>query len=156
MRAEEARTFLEIQRAAVRGLATEHYSRAIIEEWAEFPITEEALERFAENRDDEMRLIAEVDGKPVGIGALVVEHSELRACYVLPSAARQGVGAAIVREIERLGRERGLTHLQLHASLNAEAFYVALGYVTSKQTEHVLASGRRMASVEMRKDLSEV
>jgi putative acetyltransferase len=154
MRPEEARTFLEIQRAAVRGLASKHYSKEIIEEWAELPITDEALERFNANSDGEVRLMAEMNGEPVGIGALVVTNSELRACYVLPSAVRQGVGTAIVREIEKLGRKHGLTHLQLHASINAEHFYLALGYTVLKRTEHVLRSGGRMQSVEMRKRLA--
>jgi GNAT superfamily N-acetyltransferase len=75
------------------------------------------------NTDGEIRLVAELDGTPAGIGALVVERSELRACYVHPSVARRGCGSALVREIERLACEHGLSHLELAASLEAEAFY---------------------------------
>jgi hypothetical protein len=39
-----------------------------------------------------------------------------------------GVGSALVKEMERIAGDRGLTHLELHASINAEPFYTALGY----------------------------
>ena len=79
------------------------------------------------NHDDEIRLVAELDGELVGIGALVLADSELRACYVVPAAARKGVGSALVAEIERIARQHGLTHLELLSSLTAEPFYRALG-----------------------------
>ena len=71
--------------------------------------------------------VAYVEGD-TGLGALVVSRSELRACYVVPEAARSGVGTALVNEIERIAREHGLTHLQLESSINAEPFYRAVGY----------------------------
>jgi putative acetyltransferase len=104
MQAAEARRFLEIHHRSVRGLAVHDYPQNVIEAWAA-PITDERLQRFLQNRDSEIRLIAEMDGEPVGFGALVVANSELRVCYVLPTAARRGFGAAIVAEIERLARE---------------------------------------------------
>src|SRR5213593_1228877 len=112
MRPEEARRFLEIHHAAVRCIAAKDYSASVVEAWAR-PITDQLIERFLANRDQEVRLVAEIDGQPVGIGAVVVSNSELRACYVAPSAARRGVGSALVAEIERIAREHGLNHLQL-------------------------------------------
>src|SRR5688572_32407175 len=41
--------------------------------------------------------------------SLVVQEAELRACYVVPGAARRGVGSALVREMERMAQERGLS-----------------------------------------------
>src|SRR5687767_10672101 len=113
MRDDESRPFLEIQRAAVRGLAVNDYPASVIEEWAALPVTDAAIAVFRINQDDEIRLIAELDGELVGIGALVVAKSELRACYVVPAAARKGVGSALVAEIERIARHHGLMHLEL-------------------------------------------
>jgi putative acetyltransferase len=103
--------------------------------------------------DNEIRLIAEIDGEAVGIGALVVKNSELRACYVAPSATRKGVGSALVAEIERLARDHGLTYLHLDSSTTAEMFYAALGYAVEERCEHVSRSGTVMAAVKMRKTL---
>ena len=105
------------------------------------------------NADDEIRLVAELDGKPVGIGALILDRSELRAVYVSPEAARKGCGSALVQEIERIAKENGLARLTLAGSLNAEAFYSAQGYEVHERSEVVLRNGHRMAAVWMGKDL---
>ena len=96
--------------------------------------------------------LPEIDGESVGIGAIVVSKSELRACYVAPHAARRGVGTALVAEIERLAREHHLDHLQLESSTTAEPFS-ALGYQVERRGEHRLSSGVSMAAVKMRKPL---
>jgi GNAT superfamily N-acetyltransferase len=88
---------------SIRGLAVSHYPRDAIEGWV-VPVTDETLRDLMLNRDHEVRLVAELDGKPVGIGALIVERSELRACYVAPQAARRGCGSALVQQIERRQR----------------------------------------------------
>jgi putative acetyltransferase len=153
MRTEDARRFLEIQREAVRGIAARDYPPAVVEAWAPLPITDDVRERFLHNRNHEVRLMAEIGGRAVGIGALVVGRAELRACYVVPGAARRGVGTALVAEIERLAREHGLVELQLQASLTAEPFYAALGYRVVERGELVLAPGVPMAAITMRKTL---
>ena len=153
MRPEDARIFLEVHHAAVRGIAARDYPPAVIEDWAPLPITDGAIERFLANPEKEIRLVAEIEGEIVGIGVLVVEESESRACYVLPSAGRKGVGSAIVREIEGIARENGIVSVHLVASVNSEPFYKALGYEVQGRGEHALQSGRRMACVRMRKVL---
>src|SRR5262245_18040140 len=152
MRPEDARRFLEIQSASVRGLAAKDYPPSVIEAWAS-PTTEGVVERFLANPDEEIRLIAEVDGQAVGIGGIVVAGSELRACYVAPDAARRGVGTAIVAEIERIAREQELDHLHLEASVTAEPFYLALGYQVESRHAFVLRNGVAMAAVQMSKQL---
>ena len=149
---DEGRLYLEIINSAITGLAAGHYEPGIIDAWVH-PITDDSLERLRTNPDGEIRLIAELDGRPAGIGALVVAHAELRACYVAPHAARRGVGSALVREIERLARERGLGRLELAGSINAEPFYAALGYRVKRRGRHVLRSGDRMPAVWMEKTL---
>lgn len=154
LRDDEARTFPEIHRAAVRGLALNDYPASVIEEWAPLSVTDTAVAFFRINHDDEIRLVAELDDELVGIGAVVLSDSELRACYVAPHAARKGVGSALVEEIERIARHQRLTHLELVSSLTAEPFYGALAYEVGERVEHVLRSGGRMAAVKMRKSLT--
>ena len=154
MRQEDSRAFLEVHHAAVRGVAAKDYSSAVIEAWAPLPLTDAAIEAVRSNPDGEYRLVAEMDGQIVGIGALAVRTAELRACYVAPEATRQGVGSALVREIERAARERNLTFLELDSSVTAEPFYRAHGYEVRGQGEHILGAGRCMACVKMRKDFA--
>ena len=116
------------------------------------PVTEKAAEQVRAT-ENEYRLVAEIDGQVVGIGALVFESSELRACYVAPAVGRRGVGSALVHEIERAACDRGLSMLELDFSITAEAFYRKQGYEARERSEHILHSGQRMACVRMRKSL---
>jgi putative acetyltransferase len=152
LRADEGRIYLAIVNSAVRGLAVSHYAPDAIEGWV-VPVTDDSVRDLMLNPDREIRLVAELDGRPAGIGALVVERSELRACYVSPEAARRGCGSALVREIERQAREKGLTRLELAGSINAEPFYAAHGYKVRERSDVVLRNGHRMAAVWMEKDL---
>jgi putative acetyltransferase len=153
LRAGEGRVYLELLARSIRGLASHYYDPEVIAAWLT-PTDEDTLRRFELNPQSEVRLLAEVDGQPVGIGAMIVANSELRACYVAPEACRKGVGSALVREIETVAKKYGLTHLHLHGSVNAEPFYAALGYEVVERGEHVLSTGHRMAAVRMRKTLA--
>jgi putative acetyltransferase len=149
---DELRSYVDIVNSAITGLATTHYAPKIIHAWI-VPVTDETLNQLRLNQDREIRLVAELNGQLVGIGALVVERSELRACYVLPTAARQGVGTALVNAIEAIARTNGLDHLAFAASLNAEPFYRAMGYCVRERSAVVLRNGLRMDAVWMHKEL---
>ena len=150
---DDALAFLQVHHAAVRGIAAKDYPKEVIEDWAPMPITNQSIDRFLTNPDGELRLVAEIDGRIVGIGALVLAKSELRACYVAPQAARRGVGSALVHELGRIARDNGLAHLQMDSSVTAELFYLAHGYDVRGRGEHTLGSGQRMACVKMEKAL---
>src|SRR2546425_9331811 len=96
MRLDEARAFLEVHHAAILGIAATDYPDTVIAAWAA-PISDAMIQRFLENRDNETRIVAEVGGQIVGIGALVISNAELRACYVAPDVARTGIGTALVK-----------------------------------------------------------
>jgi putative acetyltransferase len=153
MRAEDARAFLEVHHMAVRGLAAADYPSEVIEAWAPLPITDEHVDFVRSNAEGEYRVVAESDGRIVGIGCLVARKNELRACYVAPSACRHGVGRAILWALERAARDQGATALEADSSLTAEPFYRINGYEVCGRGEHVLNVGARMACVRMRKDL---
>jgi putative acetyltransferase len=137
----------------VRGLAAKDYAPDVIDAWAPLPILDQHVEKVRSNPEGESRLIAELDGRAVGIGCLIAEREDFRACYVTPEASRRGVGSAIVRAIEWAARERGAARLDVDSSITAEPFYAALGYEARERGERILANGRRMACVKMRKRL---
>ena len=151
MRQQDARAFLEVHHAAVRGLASKDYSPEVIEAWAPMPISTRHVAGVLLNPDGEYRLVAEIDGRVVGIGCIVAQTKELRACYVAPSACRRGVGSALLRQIELAACEQGCTYLEADSSLTAEPFYSSNGYQVRGRAEHVLHNGQRMACIKMRK-----
>lgn len=154
MQKTDARAFLEIHNAAVRGIAAQDYSTAVIEAWAPLPITDSRVQRVVCNPDGEYRLIAEIEGRAVGIGALVTKGSELRACYVHPIVGRKGVGSSLLLELELIAAGLGLRSLNLDSSLTAERFYRSHGYVVVGREQHMLSGEVPMACVKMRKDLA--
>jgi hypothetical protein len=99
MQLADARAFLQVHHDAVRGIAVKDYPQAVIDDWAATFVSDESIERFLSNPDEETRLVAEHGNDVVAIGALVVAKSELRACYVSPHAVRVGVGTVLVTEM---------------------------------------------------------
>ena len=95
LRDDEIRLYRDIHERAVRGIAGSHYSQDDIEGWV-VPPTEENLRRLTLDADREIRLVAELNGRPAGIGALAPEESELLAVYVSPESTRHGCGSALV------------------------------------------------------------
>jgi amino-acid N-acetyltransferase len=74
--------------------------------------------------------VAELDGEPVGCGALHVlweDLGEIRTTAVLPSAAHRGIGHALVRQLITVARDLGLARLFV---LTFEtAFFARHGFV---------------------------
>jgi GNAT superfamily N-acetyltransferase len=73
-------------------------------------------------------LVAYIDGQPVGCGALRridSERAEIKRMYVLPVARRQGVGRAILRDLEHLAVEFGYGAVRLETGTQIERFLCA-------------------------------
>lgn len=100
----------------------------------------EDLERDERDPDAD-HVLAWLDGRPVGAGRLVVEPAghagldpalgpvgHLGRLAVLEAARGNGIGAAMVREIEERARARGLRCVYLGAQTHAVGFYERLGY----------------------------
>jgi putative acetyltransferase len=78
---------------------------------------------------------------------------EVRAVYVHPAAARQGVGQALYDDLERAARAAGVDSLGLWASLNAVGFYERQGFERVAERDHEFADEVAATVVEMQKSL---
>ncbi len=78
---------------------------------------------------------------------------EVRAVYVHPAFARQGVGTALYADLERAAREHGVASLGLWASLNAVAFYERQGFERVTEHDHEFADSVAATVVEMYREL---
>lgn len=72
-------------------------------------------------------------GKAVGTGRLrVVEGvGKLERICILKSYRKLGIGKVIVRALEKIAEEKGLSKVKLHGQTHAEGFYQKLGYETA-------------------------
>ncbi|WP_341679039.1 GNAT family N-acetyltransferase [Niveibacterium sp. SC-1] len=73
-------------------------------------------------------LLASLAGRAVGTARLLPDGHVGRLA-VLPGARGLGVGQALMRRMHELALERGMSTLVLHAQIQAEDFYRALGYL---------------------------
>ena len=145
---------LAIHRRAIHEIASFDYPAEILKAWGP-PIVEPDLAEFdAKLERGQVVIVAEVDGVLAGFGELVPEKNELLAVYVNPDHSRQGVGTAILHELENLARKKELSFLQMAASLTAVPFYKTHGFKILEPDVHVLQSGDRMDCVKMRKELT--
>jgi GNAT superfamily N-acetyltransferase len=96
------------------------------------------LERIAHDPSSKL-FVAEINGQIAGLGGLhvlpLVEHDELgcmlTAMVVGAEHRRQGIGAELLRAVEREARSRGCSRLVLGSAdrrLDAHAFYESLGF----------------------------
>jgi GNAT superfamily N-acetyltransferase len=152
--ASDIRGILDVHYAAVHGEPIDYYDEDVLDDWSPL-VTDERIANFAQRpqRQEEVVRVAEMDNAVVGFGILVPRLSEIRACYVLPRLARQGIGLALLSELERLAGQAGLDWLNLNAALNAEPFYLANGYVADGLGKQLLPGGREMSCVRMYKFL---
>lgn len=88
--------------------------------------TPERLQAWIAN-PEQVTLIAASERELLGIG-LVTSKGEVQLCYLRPSATKCGAGGAILRELEQVSRELGLSRVFLTSTSLARGFYEHAGY----------------------------
>lgn len=81
------------------------------------------------------------------------EAARIRAFFVHPDAARQGLGRRLLGHCETRAREAGYRRAELMATLPGEPFYRALGYQALESVAHALPDGTRIPFVRMGRSL---
>ena len=153
-RRNEWAAILAIHHRAIHEIASADYPAEVLAVWGPL-VTQPDLSQFdAKIERGQVVIVAEVNGVLVGFGELVPDNNELLALYVNPDYLRQGVGTAILNELERIARRRRLPFLQMDSSLTAAPFYQANGFEAVRSDFHVLESGERMVCVKMRKKMT--
>lgn len=101
--------------------------RILRQPWGQAPGSErDALEHLSWHR---MACITE--RIPVGVARLHLntpEQAQIRYMAVEHSRQRQGIGVALVLELENLARVHSAQEIMLHARHNSIGFYAQLGY----------------------------
>ena len=81
------------------------------------------------------------------------DAARIRAFFVHPNWARQGIGRALLERCETEARASGFQSAALMATLPGQRLYRALGYVGEQRVSHDLG-GESLDFVPMTKDLS--
>ncbi len=134
--------------ASITDLTGDDYSEAQQEAWATAAEDEDA---FGEKLAGQLTLIATLQNAPVGFASLKgPDHIDM--LYVHPSAAGQGVGAALCDALEKIAGARGAKTLTVDASDNALDFFRKRGYV-ARQRNSVTINDEWLANTTMQKTL---
>jgi len=141
-RLADAPALARVMRASIRALARSAYGSRQIAAWSSLPALYHAWSMSA---GGETVFVAESAGRILGYAAL--REGEVTALFVLPSAARRGLGSRLLGRVEREARRRGATRLVVRASRNGLPFYRALGFAGSRAIRVPLPGGGALRAV---------
>jgi predicted N-acetyltransferase YhbS len=82
------------------------------------------------------------------------EPGRIRAFFVHPLWARQGIGRRIILACEEAAQKDGFQAMELVATLPGEPLYAALGYQVTKRFEVPMADGETLPVAHMAKSFA--
>lgn len=99
------------------------------------------------------------DQRPVGEPAELLDPendaARIRAFFVAPEFARQGLGRQLLDHCITAAKEGGFSNLELMATLPGVPFYAALGFDKVERVQDILPDGVPLAFVRMARDVRE-
>jgi GNAT superfamily N-acetyltransferase len=161
----------ELIALSVRGLSTAYYT----------PVQIESAIKYIFGVDTQLIIdgtyyIAEIDNKIVGCGGwskrntlyggdqhkeiedplLNPEHdaARIRAFFVHPNHARQGIGRQIINVCEAVAKSEGFKSFELGATLPGVPLYVVMGYEVIERIDAPLPDGEVLGIMKMRKRIN--
>jgi GNAT superfamily N-acetyltransferase len=146
---EDCESIWHVHIRAIRKVCGSHYTQKEIDGW-----TAVLKPMRYRNAIISGTLLVAVNGEAIiGFGNLNRESGEVEAMYVDPDCVKLGVGTRLLRALERMAQDAGLTSIHLSSSLNAVPFYERAGYMREKHPRYLLPFGM-VACVPMIKRLS--
>ena len=146
---------LKIHYEAVHQLASNSYSKEILEAWSPLP-NDKRLEKFLISQENHIsRFIVENDDNIIiGFSEIILDKNLIGACYVSPLYHRKGVGSYMLKFLEDHSQIYGLDSLEVYASINARLFYEHNGYKSLKYIQHAVSNTTLfMKAIHMKKTL---
>jgi putative acetyltransferase len=132
--------------SAVHEIASADYSPEQIQAWA--PENPE-LEKWAARMQGISPFVAEVEGCVVGYGDVQLD-GYIDHFYIKSAMVRKGVGSSLMKHIQQVALQRGISELYSNVSHTARPFFEKWGFVVeSPQT--VTVRGVTMRNFRMRK-----
>ncbi|MDH3710257.1 MAG: GNAT family N-acetyltransferase [Cyclobacteriaceae bacterium] len=80
-----------------------------------------------------------------------IEAAKIRAFFVHPDFARQGLGKKLLDHCEQCAREAGFKNLELGATLPGKRLYEVCGYTAGVQVDHIMENGLVLQVIPMYK-----
>ena len=103
---------------------------------------------------DRVMIVAEDANEIVGFAQFNPINSSIEALHVLPEYNNQGIGKALVKQIEEFAKNIGIQKITLGSSLNAQSFYEKCGYVRKDASKYQCKNGMGLDVVNYEKEIS--
>ena len=82
------------------------------------------------------------------------DAAKIRAFFVHPHWARQGIGGLILETCEEAARAAGFRRMEMGATLSGVAFYKAKGYAEVENQSAPVGNGESLAIIKMAKEFA--
>jgi putative acetyltransferase len=155
----DADDIAEAHRDSIRSIGPRFYPPDVVDDWAE-GLTGDIYVKAMEGGEAFFIATGKTEGKLAVLGFATdyrIDGSQHgTSVYVRGFAARHGIGSALAGLAEAHAIARGAKSICVEASLAGVEFYKANGFDEVARGETRLMSGRPIACVFMRKDLSAV
>ena len=139
----------ELHVYTIRNISQDYYSFEQLANWTE----RLNQTRYLEAIDEKKVFVAceEHTDRVLGFAQLDQKRCWIDACYVMPDQEKQGIGQALLQQLEQEAQQLHISALNVNASLNAHAFYAKAGYVKLQDDVHQFLSGASIPCVLMQK-----
>ena len=155
----DADDIAEAHRDSIRSIGPKFYPPNVVDDWAD-GLTSDIYVKAMDSGEAFFIATGELEGKLAVFGFATdyrIDGSQHgTSVYVRGFAARHGIGSTLSALAEAHAIARGATSIRVEASLAGVEFYKANGFEEVAHGETQLMSGRPIACVFMRKDLSAV
>jgi hypothetical protein len=147
----DASGMARVRREAILSKAVTHYDNAIVSDWADATDFSERVRQIERKIAEPgcIVLVAEAKSGMLGFAIADLENCELQALYTKANAIG-GTGRALLAALEQRAFAT-IPFLVCDASLNAEGFYLANGYVEESRSDFVTRHGLVSRVVRMKK-----
>lgn len=97
---------------------------------------------------------AQVEAKEPELLDPAVDAAKIRAIFVHPAHARQGLGSLVLKAAEDAAAAEGFRELEMGATLTGYPIYLKKGYVETERHHAPIGDGLSIEIVKMRKRVS--
>lgn len=140
-----------LHRRTILAVGREFYTQAEVENWAHGLVAWRYVRAMTERGES---FLLAIDPSDAVIGFCSYKDDEVRGLYVDPSAARSGIGGALLRRAEAAITASGQNLIWVRASRSGQPFYEAQGYRVVSEGDWKTRGGLEIAVARMEKAIA--